>query len=89
MPSPPPCTRLGRQCRELDVTLRIANLTEDSATLQDAAATWLLGHTEHVTFGRPYVTDNELLVEATVHVPCKHLKVDGAKTNGTAAAAVR
>lgn len=44
--------------------------------MQDAAATWLLGHTEHITFGRPYILDHELLVDATVHVPCKYLKVE-------------
>jgi hypothetical protein len=81
MPEPPPCTALGQQCRELDLTLRIADLTEDSESLQDAAATWLLGHTAHMTFGRPYLRDTELLVDVTVHVPCKHLR-GGAPANG-------
>lgn len=82
VPVPPPCSSLGRQCRELTVTLRIADLREDSQTLQDATATWLLGRTERITFGRPYVGDGELLVRATVHVPCKYLTVDMPRRQG-------
>lgn len=82
MPTPPACESLGRQCRELDVTLRIAEVGDDSQTLQDAAATWLLGHTERLTFGRPYVRGDDLLVRATVHVPCKHLKAAELQPNG-------
>lgn len=81
MPTPPPCTGLGRQCRELTLTLRVADLREDSGNLQDAAATWLQGHTERMTFGKPFVRAGELLVEATVHVGCKYLRLDGG--NGT------
>ncbi|MGD2135078.1 MAG: hypothetical protein PVF27_02915 [Gemmatimonadales bacterium] len=92
MPSPPPCTGLGRQCREVAVTLRVADLDDDSQTLQDAAATWILGHTERITMGKPYVKDAELLVDAVVHVPCKHLRLPGdqplpASPNGVAEAA--
>lgn len=68
---------MGGHCRELRVTLRIADLAADSRTLQDAAATWLLGHTQRITFGRPFVRDAELLVDATIHVPCKYLKTHG------------
>jgi hypothetical protein len=75
---------MGRQCRELDVTLRIAELTDDSPTLQDAAATWLLGHTERMTFGKPYVEGDALLVDATVHVGCRYL-VDSAGETALAA----
>lgn len=56
------------------MTLRIADLEDDGPTLQDAAGTWLLGHTERLTFGRPYVRDRELLVDTVVHVPCRHLE---------------
>lgn len=80
MPKPPPCTRLGRHCRELTVTLRIADIEDDTQSLQDAAATWLLGHTTRITMGRPYVDGIELLVDATVHVPCKYLKEVGPAT---------
>jgi hypothetical protein len=86
---------MGRHCGELTLTLRIADLAEDSQTLQDAAATWLLGHTEHLTFGKPYVADEELLVDATVHVPCKYLRADdrdaqrASRRNGRTAATQR
>lgn len=77
MPHAPPCTGLGRHCRELPLTLRVADLEDDSPTLQDAAATWLLGHTERITMSKPYRRAGELLVDATVHVPCKHLRLAG------------
>jgi hypothetical protein len=64
--------------------VRIADRAEDSQTLQDAAATWLLGHTESLTFGIPYVKGDDLLVDATIHVPCKHLK----DANGASSRAV-
>lgn len=83
MPAPPPCSELGRHCRELTLTLRIADLREDGRTLQDAAATWLLGHTQRMTFCKPFVRDGELLVHARVHVPCKYLRVDGGNGTGS------
>ncbi|HEX9691603.1 MAG TPA: hypothetical protein VGA22_05855 [Gemmatimonadales bacterium] len=55
-------------------------------TMQDALATWLLGHTERITFGPPYVEHDVLLVDATVHVACKHLTT-GADGNGKVACA--
>jgi hypothetical protein len=82
MPTPPPCTALGRHCRELTVTLRIATLDEDSQTLQDAAATWLLGHTENITMGKLYVENGHLQVDAVIHVPCKYLEVMGRGQQG-------
>jgi hypothetical protein len=78
MPNTPDCAGLGPQCRELPLTLRIADDT-DSASLRDAAATWLTGHTERMTIGRPYVKGSDLLADATVHVPCRYLRTaDGA-----------
>ncbi len=74
MPSPPPCRQLGRHCRELDVKVRISDLEDDGKTLQDAAATWLTGHTERITWGEPYVDDGLLMVDATIHVPCRYLE---------------
>jgi hypothetical protein len=82
MPHPPNCASLGSQCRELAVTLRIASLKEDSRTLQDAAATWLLGHTENVTMGKLYVERGHLQVDVVLHVPCKHLEVTGRHPGG-------
>lgn len=74
MAIPPPCTTMGPQCGQVEVTLRIANRGDDSPTLQDAASTWLLGHTQRITFGTPFVEGGEILVDATVHVPCKYLE---------------
>lgn len=82
--APPPCRSLGRQCPALDLTLRIADRSEDGPTLQDAATTWLLGHTERITFGRPYVEGDQILVDATVWVGCKYLN-GGEEQEGPAA----
>jgi hypothetical protein len=71
---------VGRQCRELDVTLRIADLGEDDARFHDEMGTWLLGHTERITFGTPFVEGGQLLVDATLHVGCRYLTT----TNGAA-----
>ncbi|HMU61834.1 MAG TPA: hypothetical protein PKA66_08635 [Gemmatimonadales bacterium] len=73
MPTPPPCKSLGRQCRYLDVTLRIGKL-EDGPESLDHEATWLLGHTDRIDFGRLHVRKGELLVDARLHVPCKHFR---------------
>jgi hypothetical protein len=51
----------------------------------------MAGHTERITFGTAYVFENELRVDATVHVPCKYLQTldgkvavepDGSRTPG-------
>jgi hypothetical protein len=68
MPAPP-CRRLGRQCRALDVTLRVAVLEGQ----EDHDGTWLLGHVERIEFGRMFIDDDELWIEARLHVPCRHL----------------
>ncbi len=83
MPTPPDCRSLGRQCQDLQVTVRVADLADDSQTLQDAAATWMLGHTERITFGTAYVDGDELLVDATLHAPCKHLRLDADNRTAT------
>jgi hypothetical protein len=75
VPPTPPCTALGRQCRELPVTLRIADKHEDSQTFLDAAATWLTGHTEHIKMGAPHFRGSALVVDAVLHVPCKYLRM--------------
>jgi hypothetical protein len=72
----PPCTRLGAQCRRLNVTLRIGSLEEGKTSL-DHEATWLLGHTQHVAFGEVWDSEGELYVEAVLHVPCRFLKAQG------------
>jgi hypothetical protein len=68
---------LGSQCRALRVTLRVGSLEDGEASL-DHEATWLLGHTEQITFGEPWSGDGDLYVEALLHVPCRYLRDDGA-----------
>jgi hypothetical protein len=75
-PTPPPCTRMGRQCRVLDVTLRIGKLDEGQDSL-DHESTWLLGHTARIDFGSLHTRKGELLVDAALHVPCKYLAESG------------
>ncbi len=70
----PQCKKLRRACRELDVVVRVSDLESDTHTEQDAAATWITGHNERITFGEPYRKNGELMVDAIVHVPCKYLK---------------
>ncbi len=77
MATPPPCRALGPQCRALRVTVRIADLKDDSPGERDALATWLTGHTERISFGEPYPLGRRLVVDATISVPCKYLKGDG------------
>lgn len=76
MPNPPRCISLGRHCRELKITIRVSDTETESRTLQDASVTWITGHTERMTFGKPYVIDTDLRVDATVHVPCKYLRCE-------------
>lgn len=72
----PPCRSLGRHCHELNLTLRVADLEADSRHERDALATWLLGHRQHLTFGRVYEFEGSLVVDARLHVPCRHLLTD-------------
>lgn len=83
MTQPPPCAGLGRQCTALKVTLRVGSLEEGSESL-DHEATWLLGHTEHITFLDLWEGDGDLYADAVLHVPCRFLS----RENGTAACAV-
>lgn len=68
--APPPCRRLGRHCRTLHVTLRVAAIEGD----EDHDATWLLGHTERIDFGAMFERDGELWCDARIHVPCRFLR---------------
>jgi len=78
MPKPPSCNSLGKHCREIKLTVRVSDLEEESQTMQDASVTWISGHTQRMTFGQAYTADDELRVDATVHVPCKYLEtLDG------------
>lgn len=68
--APPACRTLGRHCHALDVAIRVASL-EGS---EDHDGTWMLGHTERVTFGPLTTTEDELWTTARLHIPCRHLR---------------
>lgn len=77
MASPPPnCAALGPQCRSLRVTLRVTAPEENSAQ-GDHEATWLLGHTERLSFGVLKADDGDLYSDTVIHIPCRHLKTNG------------
>ena len=69
---------MGAHCRQLQVTLKIGGL-EDGVPSLDQEGTWLLGHTESIDFGTPRVEGQDLLVDATLHLRCRHLKADGSR----------
>ena len=77
MRTPPSCPSMGPQCRALAVTLKVGGL-EDGVPSLDHEGTWLLGHTQRIDFGAPRVEGQELLVDALLHLRCRHLKRDGA-----------
>jgi hypothetical protein len=82
-PTVPPCRALGPQCRSLPVTLRIGPLEDGTASL-DHEATWLIGHTQHITFSEIWEDEGELYVDATLHVGCRYLRQEGAFAQCTA-----
>ncbi|HWA40852.1 MAG TPA: hypothetical protein VG712_04520 [Gemmatimonadales bacterium] len=72
----PACPAMGAQCRSLSVTLKVGGMEDGVASL-DHEGTWLLGHTGQIDFGAPRVEGQDLLVEATLHLRCRHLKKEG------------
>lgn len=79
----PPCHGLGAQCRSVPVTLRVGSLSEGTTSL-DHEATWLIGHTQHITFSDIWEDEGELYVDAVLHVPCKYLHRNGTGVRCTA-----
>ncbi len=69
---PPPCSRMGVHCDSLSVVLRVSHV-EGGLETTDDEATWLLGHTDRITFGDLWRDEEDLYVDATLHVPCKYL----------------
>ena len=57
------------------MTLRVGSLEEGTDSL-DHEATWLLGHTQHITFLELWEGDGDLYTEAILHVPCRFLGRD-------------
>jgi hypothetical protein len=74
---------MGGHCRRLEVTLRIGSLDEGSTSL-DHEATWLLGHTQRITFADLWHGEGDLYVDAVIHVPCRYLAQDGPTAHCTA-----
>jgi Fe-S-cluster containining protein len=68
---------MGPQCRGLPVTVRVGPF-EDGPDSLDHESTWLLGHTQNITFGKLWVDEDELYVDAVLHVACRFLKKEGA-----------
>jgi hypothetical protein len=67
---------MGRQCRALNVTLRVSADLEAPSDGDDEA-TWLLGHTQRITFRRLWRHREDLFARVTLHVPCKYLSENG------------
>lgn len=74
---PPPCRRIGSHCRALTVTLRVSADLENLWDGDDEA-TWLLGHTQRITFHRLWRHREDLFARATLHIPCRFLRAEGA-----------
>jgi hypothetical protein len=75
-PAAPPCHAMGSQCRAVPVVLRVGALEEGNTSL-DHESTWLVGHTQHITFYDLWDDEGELYVDAMLHVPCRFLQRDG------------
>jgi hypothetical protein len=68
---------MGAHCRSLNVVLRVTSL-DDGPRSGDHEATWLVGHTENITFlSDLWEDDQDLYVEAAIHVPCRFLSDAG------------
>lgn len=80
---PPACKALGTQCRSLRVLLRIGALEEGRTSL-DHEATWLLGHTERITFEALWADEGDLYADAVLHVPCRYLSADNGRARCSA-----
>ncbi|HKG32167.1 MAG TPA: hypothetical protein VKB22_00420, partial [Gemmatimonadales bacterium] len=64
--APPPCRSLGPQCRGIPVILRVGALEEGNRSL-DHEATWLIGHTQRISFYDLWEDEGELYVDAMLH----------------------
>jgi hypothetical protein len=82
-PAAPPCHALGSQCRAVPVILRVGALEEGNTSL-DHESTWLIGHTQHISFYDIWEDEGELYVDAMLHVPCRFLRREGTTASCTA-----
>lgn len=53
-------------------------------TSLDHEATWLLGHTERISFGALWDADGDLYSDAVLHVPCRYLAANNGRSLCTA-----
>jgi hypothetical protein len=60
------------------VTLRVGSMEEGTTSL-DHEATWLIGHTQRITFYDLWEDEGELYVDAMLHVPCRFLQPEGGR----------
>jgi hypothetical protein len=58
------------------VTLRVTDLNDGWSSADDEA-TWLLGHTQRLSFGPLRRQDGHLYTDAQLGVPCRYLREDG------------
>jgi hypothetical protein len=64
---------MGAHCTGLRVVLRVSTLDKGPFS-GDHEATWLLGHTERIGFGRMWRRGGDLFTEAELRVPCRFLE---------------
>jgi hypothetical protein len=69
--APPACKSVGGYCQELRVTLRVASC-QDGLASADTEATWLLGHTQRLSFGPLRRRRGSLEADAILAIPCRH-----------------
>lgn len=68
---------MGAHCRSLKVILRVSTL-DNGPSSGDHESTWLMGHTERITFlSDLWEDDDDLYVAAELHVPCRFLSEAG------------
>lgn len=81
--APPPCSKVGRHCRGLGVTLRVSTFDGPPESV-DHEATWLLGHTERIEFGPLVRRGQYLYARALLAVPCRYAEAGGGQIRCTA-----
>lgn len=72
---------MGSHCLGLRVVLRVSSLDEGPAS-GDHEATWLIGHTERITFlSDLWEDDGDLYIAAELHVPCRFLSESAGRSS--------
>ncbi len=84
MTPPPKCAGLGSQCRSLSLTLRVAVIEGGDIGSTDHEATWLMGHTERLTFGAPWGDGRHLYAPVVLAVPCRYHRAEASGSRCTA-----